>query len=464
MKNFYKPRYKICYQSKNKVFLNKNSKFRRFYNVRDPIFIRRYFFYRRTLVLRNMKWTVARRFMNPVLRKKQYSRYKYSSILRNKQQLKNFYGQLKEKQFERLFKISWLKKKEFKEEVFLGALEHRLDILLFRMRILPTIFTCKQYILHQGVYVNNELITLPHYQVKIGDILSLKKDHWNLFYNRLKNKASIRLIGQEIINSDIQKKKREKHIIIERYIRKYKRFNLKLVRNLIPLKEDYKKIEKYIFIKILKNNNISKKIKFQLLNFLLILSKKLKRLLFIKKYFVYWVVEEYLINELFLILSYIIFKFYLSFLKKYLKELDVFLKQKQNVSLKKNFFFSITTFYNNSLKNLENYLLHSFRGHFLKPFLIEKNFFRKHRKRHLQERRKFKYQFWWLERDFKKEKIKRYKWWWQSEPHWYTPSYLEVDYKTLRLGVIHYPTVKNIFYPFKVSVNHLISFYTDKGF
>ena len=213
MKNFYKPRYKICFQSKNKVFLNKNSKYRRFYSVRDPIFIRRYFAYRRTLVLRNMKWTVARRFMNPILRKKQYSRYKYNSLLRNKQQLKSFYGKLKEKQFERLFKISWLKKKEFKEEVFLGALEHRLDILLFRMRILPTIFSCKQYILHKGICVNNELITLPHYQVKIGDILSFKKNHWDLFYQRLKNKASIRLIGHEIINSDIQKKK-ERNLLL----------------------------------------------------------------------------------------------------------------------------------------------------------------------------------------------------------------------------------------------------------
>ena len=249
MKNFYKPRYKICFQSKNKVYLNKNSKFRRFYNIRDPIFIRRYFFYRRTLVLRNMKWTVARRFMNPILRKKQYSRYQYGSILRNKQQLKSFYGQLKEKQLERLFKVTWLKKKQFKEEAFLGALEHRLDVLVFRMRILPTIFSCKQYILHQGVYVNNELITLPHYQVKIGDIISFKKEHWNLFYNRLKNKASIRLIGQEIINSDIKKKDREKHLILERYLKKYKRFNLKLAKELDTLIVNFKKTEKDIIKK-----------------------------------------------------------------------------------------------------------------------------------------------------------------------------------------------------------------------
>tara|TARA_B100001142_G_scaffold300436_1_gene325212 strand:+ start:34890 stop:36125 length:1236 start_codon:yes stop_codon:yes gene_type:complete len=411
-----------------------------------------------------MKWTVARRFMNPILRKKQYSRYQYGSILRNKQQLKSFYGQLKEKQLERLFKVTWLKKKQFKEEAFLGALEHRLDVLVFRMRILPTIFSCKQYILHQGVYVNNELITLPHYQVKIGDIISFKKEHWNLFYNRLKNKASIRLIGQEIINSDIKKKDREKHLILERYLKKYKRFNLKLAKELDTLIVNFKKTEKDIFLQIIQHKNLSKNIKLQILKFLIMLSQKLKRLIFSKHFFRFWYVEEYLINELFFILNIVIFQFYLNFLEKYIQEVNYFANKKNNYASKKNFFLYISKSYNDSLRNLEQYLLCSFRGHFLKPFTIEKNFFRKHRKRHLFERRKFNYQFWWLERNFKEERIKRYKWWWQSEPHWYTPSYLEIDYKTLRVGVLKNPTAKNIFYPFKSSVNQLISFYTDKGF
>lgn len=105
MKSYYKPRYKICFQTKNKVYLNKNSKFRLFYRVRDPIFIRRYFDYRYELALKNMKWNVARRFMAPFLNRQQRSpKIKYGLILRNKQQLKHFYGKLKEKQFQR-FKI-----------------------------------------------------------------------------------------------------------------------------------------------------------------------------------------------------------------------------------------------------------------------------------------------------------------------------------------------------------------------
>ena len=122
MKSYYKPRYKICFQSKNKVFLNKNSKFRRYFNVRDPIYIRRYFNYRKTLVLRNMKWTVARRFMNPVLRKKNFSRYQYGSLLINKQQLKQFYGNLKEKQFKKLFQINYLQKKKTQRGSFLRCI------------------------------------------------------------------------------------------------------------------------------------------------------------------------------------------------------------------------------------------------------------------------------------------------------------------------------------------------------
>jgi ribosomal protein S4 len=50
-------------------------------------------------------------------------------------------------------------------------------MVLFRMRLLPTIFACNQFIKHQGVLVNNEIITLTNYRIKIGDILSLSEKH-----------------------------------------------------------------------------------------------------------------------------------------------------------------------------------------------------------------------------------------------------------------------------------------------
>jgi small subunit ribosomal protein S4 len=48
-------------------------------------------------------------------------------------------------------------------------------MVVFRMRLLPTIYSSHQFIDHQGVLVNNKLITIPSYKVKIGDIVSIPK-------------------------------------------------------------------------------------------------------------------------------------------------------------------------------------------------------------------------------------------------------------------------------------------------
>lgn len=456
MKSFYKPRYKICFQSKNKVYLNKNSKFRRYFNVRDPIFIRRYFNYRKTLILRNMKWTVTRRFMNPVLRKRNFSRYQYGSLLINKQQLKHFYGNLKEKQFKKLFTVNFLKNKQYKEEAFLGALEHRLDILLFRMRILPTIFSCKQYILHQGIYVNNQLITLPNYKVKIGDIVSIKSEHWPLFYNRIQKKASIRYIGHELNRSNINHKNKEYTGILRESIRKYKKFNLRILEEFNRIKKNNTKLESLFIKEIMYNKNISNDFKFKILLVLKFFKKKFKNLTKIKPHLRLWKSKHYFNGELYLITNIILLKFYY-------KNYKVFLNYVLNNISKKNTLKSQSQNYLTSLNNLEKYLLCSFRNYFLIPAIIEKKFLKKIRKSRLHKQRR-KANVWWLNKDFEKERIQRHQWWWESTPHWYIPNYLEIDYKTLRIGIVSNPKTNEVFYPFHISFNQLISFYTDKGY
>ena len=88
MKSYYKPRYKICFQTKNKVYLNKNSKFRLFYNKRAKKFKNRRGFYRIFIILRNMKWTIARRYIGNRVRLINRLRFRYSNELKNKQQIK----------------------------------------------------------------------------------------------------------------------------------------------------------------------------------------------------------------------------------------------------------------------------------------------------------------------------------------------------------------------------------------
>lgn len=464
MKTHFKPRFKINFQSKNKVFLYKNSKFRRFYNIRDPIYIRRYFKYRKTLRLRNMKWTVARRFMNPVLKKKQFSRYQYGNNLLTKQQLKNFYGKLKEKQLQRLFKRAYLNNQQFKQNAFLGALEHRLDILLFRMRILPTIFACKQYILHKGVYVNKKKYFLPNYQAKIGDIISLDQDQWSIFYERLVNKARIRFIGSGITKSNTNYKKKESKIILHKLVRHRMRINLRLLDELDFLKKDFKQIQ-FIFLNYIFKSNENNKLSLELLNFLKFLNKKIKKVQKSLPFLRIWTSKKYAHGELYVILNYILIKFYLEQCKLFLNKIIQLKKNNNNmlIGLNYKFLFKDYSLYKDSLKHLENQISMTLRGYFLSPLLIERKLFRQIRKRQLKKQKR-RTNVWWLNKNTLNERKIKNSWWWSAEPHWYLPNYLEVDYKTLRVGIISNPTDKNVFYPFNCSINQIISFYADKGF
>jgi ribosomal protein S4 len=46
-------------------------------------------------------------------------------------------------------------------------------MVLFRMKVLPTIYTCNQLIKHHGIFVNNKKISLANFRVELGDIVSI---------------------------------------------------------------------------------------------------------------------------------------------------------------------------------------------------------------------------------------------------------------------------------------------------
>ena len=56
---------------------------------------------------------------------------------------------------------------------FFAGLESRLDIIFFRIRLLPTIFACRQFINHQGLEVNSVLQKSPRSLVATGDMVAL---------------------------------------------------------------------------------------------------------------------------------------------------------------------------------------------------------------------------------------------------------------------------------------------------
>ena len=197
--SFKNPRYRICFQTKNKVWIYKNSRLRNFYKIRNKFILARGRFAKRFLITKNMKWTVARRQMVPYFRKQKRFKYNYKNFFFCKQQLKNFYGGLKEYQMRNIFKKTWNKELNFRRNIFLGTLEQRLSMFIFRMRLLPTVYVCNQLVKHFGIYINDVKVTRINHRVRLGDIVSLSNAQWFIFYKFIFDRLKNRFFGQAIL-------------------------------------------------------------------------------------------------------------------------------------------------------------------------------------------------------------------------------------------------------------------------
>jgi small subunit ribosomal protein S4 len=101
-------------------------------------------------------------------------RRRYKNIFYVKQQLKIFYGKQKEHRFSRFFK-QHLNNLARRNLSFSASLERRADIVLFRLRFLPTIYACQQYIHHYGLLINDKKEQSPYALVVPGDIISFEE-------------------------------------------------------------------------------------------------------------------------------------------------------------------------------------------------------------------------------------------------------------------------------------------------
>lgn len=98
----------------------------------------------------------------------------YGMHLRAKQRLKNHYGRITEKQFRNLFALA-RKQKGNTAECFIGLLETRLDAVIYRLGIAPTIFAARQFVSHCHITVNGKRVNIPSYRVSIGDEIAVKE-------------------------------------------------------------------------------------------------------------------------------------------------------------------------------------------------------------------------------------------------------------------------------------------------
>ena len=97
----------------------------------------------------------------------------YGNQLFAKQKLKFYYGDLTEKQFRKIYdKASNIKGDT--SQILIELLERRLDVIVYRMKFVPTIFAARQLVNHGHVKVNDKRVNIPSYTVKDGDEISLK--------------------------------------------------------------------------------------------------------------------------------------------------------------------------------------------------------------------------------------------------------------------------------------------------
>ncbi len=102
----------------------------------------------------------------------------YSFQLQEKQKAKYTYGVL-EKQFRNLFEKA-AHKKGITGENLLIALEARLDNTVYRLGIAKTRRQARQFVGHKHITVNGEVVNIPSYSLKVGDVVAVRSTSQNI--------------------------------------------------------------------------------------------------------------------------------------------------------------------------------------------------------------------------------------------------------------------------------------------
>jgi len=97
----------------------------------------------------------------------------YAIQLMEKQKAKYTYGIL-ERQFRNMFKKATAAQ-GITGEVLLQLCESRLDNVVYRMGVSPSRRGARQLVSHRHITVNGEIVNIPSYQLKAGDVLGVRE-------------------------------------------------------------------------------------------------------------------------------------------------------------------------------------------------------------------------------------------------------------------------------------------------
>ncbi len=118
----------------------------------------------------------------------------YGVQLREKQKVRRLYG-LQEVQFRNYFEKA-LRQTGRTGEILVKMLERRLDNVVYRLGFAPSRKAARQLVTHGHLLVNNEVVTVPSYLLRAGDIVqvhekSKKLDVIHASMKRMKDTAML---------------------------------------------------------------------------------------------------------------------------------------------------------------------------------------------------------------------------------------------------------------------------------
>ncbi len=90
-----------------------------------------------------------------------------------KQKLKGYYGNIGEKQFRRYYAEAVRRRGDTGENL-VEILERRLDAMIYRAKLVPTVFAARQFVNHGHIQVNGKRVTIPSYRLHDGDVVQIK--------------------------------------------------------------------------------------------------------------------------------------------------------------------------------------------------------------------------------------------------------------------------------------------------
>lgn len=123
--------------------------------------------------------------------KRRGKKSEYSIQLMEKQKAKYTYGIL-EKQFRNMFKKATAAR-GITGELLLQLCESRLDNVVFRLGLSPSRSGARQLVSHRHITVNGDIVNIPSYQLKPGDVIAVREKSKSLevIQNSLANASTV---------------------------------------------------------------------------------------------------------------------------------------------------------------------------------------------------------------------------------------------------------------------------------